>query len=92
MKARNRSQWIIELINASTPRFLDAMAEFKIHSQLLLDAHCLGRFPSAHVLLHKNAIVPWFILVPETEIADLLDLPEELRQAVMRDAAAIPIS
>jgi diadenosine tetraphosphate (Ap4A) HIT family hydrolase len=65
------------------------MAEFKIHSQLLLDAHCLGRFPSAHVLLHKNAIVPWFILVPETEIADLLDLPQELRQAVMRDAAAI---
>ena len=65
------------------------MNQFVIHPQLLLDTHYLGKFPSSHVLLHKNAILPWFILVPETEVADLLDLPDELRRTVMDEAAVL---
>jgi diadenosine tetraphosphate (Ap4A) HIT family hydrolase len=65
------------------------MAEFKIHPALLVDAHYLGQLAKSHVLLHRNAAVPWFILVPETEIADLLDLPDEPRDRVVREAAAI---
>ena len=65
------------------------MAEFKIHKQLLSDTHYLGQFPISHVLLHKNALLPWFILVPEAGIADLLDLPEELRESTIREAAAL---
>ncbi len=41
------------------------------------DCHRLGRFQLCHLLLHKNASVPWLILVPETLVSgDLLDLPE----------------
>ena len=65
------------------------MEQFVIHPQLRLDAHYLGKFPSSHVLLHKNAVLPWFILVPETEIADLLDLPDDLRVSVIDEAAVI---
>ena len=46
-----------------------------IHPQLLLDTHSLGNLGSSRVLLHRNATVPWFILVPDTPIGDLLDLP-----------------
>ena len=65
------------------------MAQFKLHQQLLLDAHYLGKFLRSHVLLHKNAVLPWFILVPETNIADLLDLPDDLRGITMREATVI---
>jgi diadenosine tetraphosphate (Ap4A) HIT family hydrolase len=65
------------------------MAQFKIHQQLLRDSHCLGKFPISHVLLHKNAVLPWFILVPETNMTDLLELPNDLRRLTMREAAVI---
>ncbi|HEX2930326.1 MAG TPA: HIT family protein [Candidatus Binatia bacterium] len=65
------------------------MAQFQIHHQLLLDTHRLGRFEFSHILLHKNAAVPWFILVPETSATDLLDLPADLRVSVMNEAARV---
>ena len=65
------------------------MAAFEIHPQLLADCHRLGRFPLCHVLLHKNGMVPWFILVPQTDVTDLLDLPEPLRSTAMAEAAAV---
>jgi diadenosine tetraphosphate (Ap4A) HIT family hydrolase len=45
-----------------------------IHAQLLADCHVLGRFECCAVLLNKNALVPWFILVPNTALEDVLDL------------------
>ena len=65
------------------------MEPFKIHRQLQLDSHYLGKFPISHILLHKNAILPWFILVPEIAAGDLLDLQEDARHAVMQEAAAV---
>lgn len=65
------------------------MSRFEIHRQLLLDTHYLGKLPVSHVLLHKNAVLPWFILVPETAASDLLDLPQELLGMTMREAAVI---
>ena len=65
------------------------MAQFQIHHQLLLDAYRLGRFEFSHILLHKNAAVPWFILVPETSATDLLDLPADLRVSLMNEAARV---
>jgi diadenosine tetraphosphate (Ap4A) HIT family hydrolase len=59
------------------------MTEFQIHPRLLADCHRLGRLPACHLLLHRSASLPWFILVPETPIVDLLDLdPEALRRVV----------
>jgi diadenosine tetraphosphate (Ap4A) HIT family hydrolase len=65
------------------------MASFLIHEQLLEGCHRIGRFDLCHVLLHKNASVCWFILVPETQITDLLDLPEEVRALALKEAAII---
>ena len=65
------------------------MEEFRIHPQLVDDCHPLGRLPSAHLLLHRNSALPWFILVPETDAVDLLDLERERRIALMDDAAAV---
>tara|TARA_R110002110_G_scaffold205066_7_gene416893 strand:- start:17586 stop:18023 length:438 start_codon:yes stop_codon:yes gene_type:complete len=63
--------------------------EIAIHEQLLADCHYLGNFSASAVLLHRNAILPWFILVPDTRLNDLLDLPEDHRAAVVDECAAI---
>ena len=64
------------------------MSRFKIHPRLLHDCHRLGRLRLCHLLLHKNASVPWLVLVPETALSgDLLDLPERVRNAAMDEAA-----
>jgi diadenosine tetraphosphate (Ap4A) HIT family hydrolase len=63
------------------------MTGFTINHQLLADCHRLGRFDFCHILLHQNALLAWFILVPETEVTDLLDLPEAQRTAAINEAA-----
>jgi diadenosine tetraphosphate (Ap4A) HIT family hydrolase len=65
------------------------MEPFQIHPQLQIDSHYLGKFPLCHILLHKNAVLPWFILVPESEAGDLLDLSEDARQVALQEAAAV---
>ena len=57
--------------------------------QLQADCHYFGWLPAAQVLLNKNAHVPWFILVPDTLLQDVLDLSDEHREAVMADCAAV---
>lgn len=65
------------------------MDEFRVHTKLLEDCHYLGRLPVCHLLLHRNAVLPWFILVPETTCEDLLDLPASVRDGAMREAASV---
>ena len=49
----------------------------------------MGRLEYCHVLLHKNALVPWFILVPEVRVTDLLEVPDTQRSRIMAECAAI---
>jgi diadenosine tetraphosphate (Ap4A) HIT family hydrolase len=65
------------------------MIELQIHPQLLQDCHRLGEMNSGTLLLNRNGALPWFILVPATELEDLLDLGEAARNAVMADCALI---
>ena len=65
------------------------MERDRIHPQLLADCHHLGSLPASVVLLHRNATLPWFILVPDTRINDVLDLPDHLRDEVMAECAAV---
>ncbi|MFZ0791305.1 MAG: HIT domain-containing protein [Chromatiaceae bacterium] len=65
------------------------MGDFQIHPQLLADCHCLGRLSATHLLLHRNAALPWFILVPETELANVLDLPIHQRDRVLADCKRV---
>lgn len=65
------------------------MTMLDIHPQLLDDCHFLGSMPATEVLLHRNASLPWFILVPDTRLPDFLDLPEEHREAVLADCSHV---
>ncbi len=60
-----------------------------IHPQLLEDCIVLGAMSSGPLLLHRNAGVPWFILVPDTELADVLDLPAAELAAVTTDSVQV---
>ncbi len=60
-----------------------------LHPQLRADCHLLGQYEICTVLLHKNKSVPWFILIPETDCIDLLDLQEHIRTAVLRECEQI---
>jgi len=58
------------------------MAEFTLHPTLMADCHVLGTLELSQVLLHRNASVPWFILVPEVEVIELCDLSAMERAAL----------
>jgi len=60
-----------------------------IHEQLLRDCHVLGRFECCAVLLNRNAAIPWFILVPDTSLEDLLDLEPDTLATVTGECQRI---
>ena len=61
----------------------------RVHPQLRADCHYLGALSVCDVLLNRNASVPWFILVPDSQLNDVLDLPEAQGRAVLKECAAI---
>ena len=65
------------------------MGQQEIHPQLLQDCHHLGQLGNSAVLLHRNASMPWFILVPDSRLNDVLDLAEEHRNAVLEECSAV---
>lgn len=53
---------------------------FEVHQQLRADCHFMGRFASAQILLHRNSLVPWYIVVPEANVRELHELRGSQRQ------------
>ena len=53
------------------------------------ECHYFGRLPSAHLLLQRNAALPWFVLCPPTDLEDVLDLPQAILHPLLDDCAAI---
>jgi len=49
---------------------------FELHPQLKTDCLTLGTINNCTLLLHKNALLPWFILVPHTEQTEIFKLPQ----------------
>ena len=60
-----------------------------IDPRLLADCHHLGRLDVCELLLHRNAALPWFILVPDTPVQDFLDLDEAQRTAILAECASV---
>jgi len=58
----------------------------ELHPQLVADCHVLGACAGNALLLQRNAVVPWFLLVPPTTLTELHELPRPLRLGL--DAAA----
>jgi len=46
----------------------------KLHHQLQADCYILGQMEDSVLLLHKNALIPWFILVPDTQEVELFKM------------------
>jgi diadenosine tetraphosphate (Ap4A) HIT family hydrolase len=61
--------------------------DFVMHERLLADTHVLGDYPRSRVLLHRNATIPWFMLVPRCNETEFLDLPEEFRSELLAEAS-----
>lgn len=62
------------------------MSRFALHPRLVEDCHRLDRLELSQVLLHRNALLPWFILVPEVEsrLTELHEL-DEARRRILDD-------
>ena len=60
-----------------------------IHERLLADTHVLGRFEISWLLLHRNAVVPWLILVPDCAGSEFLDLPRAVRDTVLDESTRV---
>jgi diadenosine tetraphosphate (Ap4A) HIT family hydrolase len=60
-----------------------------IHERLLADTHSLGKFDVCRLLLHRNAVVPWMILVPDRVETELLELPRTVRETVLDESARV---
>jgi diadenosine tetraphosphate (Ap4A) HIT family hydrolase len=67
------------------------MEHAELSPALLADCHHLGRLPASELLLQRNASLPWFILVPDTQLSDVLDLPEEHLHAVLSECTAVSV-
>lgn len=53
---------------------------FSIDNQLLNDTHYLIEKNGFHLLLHKNASIPWVIIVPVTDVIEVFDLSPSQQQ------------
>ncbi len=62
-----------------------------LHPQLDADTHRLGAFPEGVLLLHKDAALPWFILVPQGDHQQLHELPVSQRDALSRRCDALAV-
>ena len=60
-----------------------------INARLSADCHHIGWLADTALLLHRNAILPWFILVPHTAGTDLLALEPAFRNRVIDEAALV---
>jgi len=61
----------------------------KLHPQLAADCYLLGTVKSSSLLLHKNALIPWFILVPDTNKNEIYKLNTEQQQTIQFEINAL---
>ncbi|MEC6897546.1 HIT family protein [Photobacterium piscicola] len=63
---------------------------FTLHPQLMADTTILGDLPLSRVLLAKEALGPWLILVPRYEsLREIHHLSEQDQQQLMRESSAV---
>ncbi len=65
------------------------MNTFTLHPTLAVDCHALGQWRDLRLLLHRDALVLWFILVPETDATEWHELPPPLRDQLLTASSAL---
>lgn len=71
------------LFYAETIRETGGPQVFALDSRLKNDCFVLCRLNLSHLLLMNNALFPWFILVPETDVTELCDLSVDEQQILI---------
>lgn len=62
------------------------MSNFKLDSELTNNAVVIGELPCCQVLLMKNKVVPWFVLVPKVAgVSEIFELDKVTQQQLMED-------
>ncbi|MBC6428470.1 MAG: HIT domain-containing protein [Cellvibrionales bacterium] len=67
-------------------RHIEGEIEFCLDPRLAADCYCIAELDCARLLLHKNAAVPWFILVPRGGYRELDELPLRRRARLLRES------
>jgi diadenosine tetraphosphate (Ap4A) HIT family hydrolase len=63
---------------------------FQLHPTLQQDTHLLADLPNFCILLHKNSLIPWLILVPKnTTETDFMSLSVEAQQLCLEVSRCI---
>lgn len=62
---------------------------WQLNDALARDSHHLGKWGDTHLLLHRNAALHWFMLVPETDCLDLTDLAKAERDELLDQAGIL---
>ena len=64
--------------------------DFHLHPQLAQDTTMIGHFPLCLVLLHRDTVAPWIILVPKRlEMKELHHLPMGDQQQFLIESQAV---
>ncbi|MDH5485759.1 MAG: HIT family protein [Gammaproteobacteria bacterium] len=61
------------------------MSDFTLDPRLKNDCHLLGSLGLSHLLLVNNALLPWFILVPNTTEIELTDLSPQDQATLLEE-------
>ncbi len=61
------------------------MTKFALNQQLDHDCITLGIFGNSLLLLLNNSLIPWFILVPETDACEIFDMEPESQQLLFTE-------
>lgn len=62
---------------------------WSLHPQIANDCHLLREWERGVLLLHSNASLHWFLLLPKTSAVDLLDLEKGELQELFRLASVL---
>lgn len=60
-------------------------SDFVLDARLENDCHILGQLNSTLLLLMDNALVPWFILVPQVEVTEFHELQRETQLQLLEN-------
>ena len=59
------------------------MTEIQVNEKLLEDCYLLGRLDDSILLLMRNALFPWFVLVPQSNEIEFYKLAHDLQAKVI---------
>ena len=63
---------------------------FQLHERLAADTYLMASWELCDVLLLKNAVYPWFVLVPrQSDLVEIIDLSVAHQTQLMREIAKI---